>query len=662
MRRLLIIIAIVCAAPCLRAQVNTEGVITIGRNALYYEDYALSIQYFNQAISAKPYLYAPYYFRAIAKYYLGDFVGAIDDCSASIERDPYIDEVYRLRAINYIRIDDYKAASADYKTLINQRKVKDRDVWYNLVLCESQLKDYAEASRVADSLISKWPKYARCYMLKAQICLAEGDTLVADSLMNQTLQLDADDVDAWAGKAMLCLQRALYADAEKAYDEAIVRSPRRSGFYVNRALARYQQKNLRGAMDDYNAALELAPTSYLAHYNRALLRMQVAENNLALEDFDFVLQHKPDDRLALYNHAILSQQTGDYKRAISDYTTVLKDYPDFGGAYVNRAFCYRKIGDNRRAEADDRKSMQLSLNQALTHKTYASPYDAQTRSESDDNIEDYDKMVTEDDDNIAQFYAQEYRGKVQNREIAVDYQPLYAFTFNGVDNGLFNSAAISKAAFLDNLNAAKLFAEKVSLSPKEAPMTTEDYQVLSNKRAELGEKLRTQSSDKNLLFAHALYLSVERDYESALQDLNQCLDHSSTSVEALFLRAVVRSRLLEIQMLKPDHSTSASPEAMSLARKSVIADLSNAIAQENDCAYLYYNRGCVYSACGEHDNAIADYTKAIELNPSFAEAYYNRGIANMKNSNRNEAIQDLGKAGELGLFTAYSLIKHFRSK
>ena len=32
------------------AQINTDRVMAIGRNALYFEDYVLSIQYFNQVI------------------------------------------------------------------------------------------------------------------------------------------------------------------------------------------------------------------------------------------------------------------------------------------------------------------------------------------------------------------------------------------------------------------------------------------------------------------------------------------------------------------------------------------------------------------------------------------------------------------------------------
>ncbi|MDO4951939.1 MAG: hypothetical protein Q4E49_07750, partial [Bacteroidales bacterium] len=140
MKALLTWLACLCAALGMRAQTNVEGVIRIGQNALYYEDYVLSIQYFNQAIAAKPYLYEPYFYRAVAKYYLGDYYGAIGDCSLSIGCDPYIGEVYRLRAINYIRTDNYEAASADYTTLITKRGDRDRDVWFNAALCLNQLK------------------------------------------------------------------------------------------------------------------------------------------------------------------------------------------------------------------------------------------------------------------------------------------------------------------------------------------------------------------------------------------------------------------------------------------------------------------------------------------------------------------------------------------
>ena len=63
--------------------------MTIARNALYFEDYVLSIQYFNQVINAKPYLYEPYFFRALAKLNLEDFQGAEADCDGGCLSDSW---------------------------------------------------------------------------------------------------------------------------------------------------------------------------------------------------------------------------------------------------------------------------------------------------------------------------------------------------------------------------------------------------------------------------------------------------------------------------------------------------------------------------------------------------------------------------------------------
>ena len=58
-KRILTVLLLFPTLVC--AQINTDRVMTIARNALYFEDYVLSIQYFNQVINAKPYLYAVSY-------------------------------------------------------------------------------------------------------------------------------------------------------------------------------------------------------------------------------------------------------------------------------------------------------------------------------------------------------------------------------------------------------------------------------------------------------------------------------------------------------------------------------------------------------------------------------------------------------------------------
>ena len=98
----------------MRAQVNAEQVLNIGRNVLGMEDYMLAIQYFNQAIKAKPYLADPYFFRALAKLYLDDYKGAERDCSLCLERNSYKSEAYKVRGFARQQLGMDSLAVNDY--------------------------------------------------------------------------------------------------------------------------------------------------------------------------------------------------------------------------------------------------------------------------------------------------------------------------------------------------------------------------------------------------------------------------------------------------------------------------------------------------------------------------------------------------------------------
>ena len=98
----------------LQAQFNTDRITAIGRNALYFEDYVLSIQYFNQVIHLKPYLSEPYFYRAIAKIQLEDYQGALRDCNAALERNPFSPGCYYARGYIYRQLNQLEQAEADY--------------------------------------------------------------------------------------------------------------------------------------------------------------------------------------------------------------------------------------------------------------------------------------------------------------------------------------------------------------------------------------------------------------------------------------------------------------------------------------------------------------------------------------------------------------------
>ena len=101
------------------AQMNTDRLTAIGRNALYFEDYVVSIQYFNQVIKLKPYLAEPYLYRAIAKTQLGDLNGAELDCNRALQNSPFLVGAYYTRGFVYKLMKEYAKAEADFTEALN---------------------------------------------------------------------------------------------------------------------------------------------------------------------------------------------------------------------------------------------------------------------------------------------------------------------------------------------------------------------------------------------------------------------------------------------------------------------------------------------------------------------------------------------------------------
>ena len=180
-------------------------------------------------------------------------------------------------------------------------------------------------------------------------------------------------------------------------------------------------------------------------------------------------------------------------------------------------------------------------------------------------------------------------------------------------------------------------------------------------RNALQQRLEQDSRNSHLLFAHAFYSAGCRDYAEALADLNQAISLDTTYMPAYYLRSVVRLKQFEMQQYKQHDAKSENRNMQSqMDYVLIFEDLNRAIELEENLAYLYYNRGCVRARMGQKNEAVADFNEAIRLSPSLGEAYYNRALLTIDSEMRNQAFSDLGKAGELGLYSAYSLIKHFR--
>ena len=644
-----------------RAQYNVDRILIGGRIALHYEDYVLSIQYFNQAINQKPYLWEPWQLRSIAKYYLDDWHGAYADASKAIELNPYVTELYDLRGITAIKQHLYDQAIKDYTKAI-QQEPNNWNYRYNRAVCYLEKTAYDTASVQLDTIIRKWPKKAEPLLMKAEICLAQKDTTSAEKWVNNSINLDKYNPEAWRMSGMLALRRNDWKAADSTLSKALHLRPKDTGCYINRALARLRLNNLRGAMDDYNSALEFDPNNFLAHYNRGLLRQNLGDDNRAIEDFNFVLKLEPNNVMALFNRATLLDRTGNLRGAINDYTKVINIFPNFWTGLQFRAACYRKLGMTAKAEMDEFRIMkaQMDKHQGIQRRWGKAKLNAM-RSLSDIDPEKYDQLVVDESVTEEHKYQSAYRGKVQNQHSTPQLLPYLAIIVNHNAARQIGSVPYDSqtADFISSLSAVQpLKDSRFSLSIDNIGngagielLSLAD--IITDKLSAKHDSL-TQSQ---LYMLRALCFASAQDYKSAVSDLDQRLKYSEDAT-ALWMHAVCMAMLSDYES---STSSSRSHKGESIRNRQlqvtgITMDFKRALELAPNNLLILHSYATFLGKQGNTEEAIKIYDQLLKQDPTMAQAYYNRGILQLT-TNQAAAEADLSKAGELGMYNAYSILK-----
>lgn len=631
------------------AQYNVDRLIMSGRVAVYYEDYILGIQYFNQAIALKPQLYEPWQMRAVAKFHLDDYRGAEADVSEAINLNPYITLLYDLRGISRIRQENYEGAIGDYTKAL-ALDPSNQNFWYNRAACRVEMKDYDRAHLELDTIIGRWTKYASPYLLKSEAYLQQKDTVKGAEWLGKALEVDPYNAEAWRVRAGISMSRSEWKDADEYYSKAIHLKPKKAGNYVSRAVVRLRLNNLRGAMADYNLALDLEPGNFLAHYNRGLLRQQVGDDNRAIEDFDYVLSLEPNNMMALFNRAMLLDQTGDLKGAIRDYTKVIDQFPNFWTGLHHRAACYRRLGMTAKAEMDEFRILKAQNDKHLGKQPRWSRQKlAAMRKKSEIDPNKYDQIVVEDETNGDHEYKSEYRGKVQNRRVESQYQPYIALSLFEYSNAMANYHPF--VAEVDVVNKS-LGGLRLSVSTLSTQLSNEEIKrqfAVADTLSAVLSSAASKSSPATVL-ARSVAYCVGQNYEDAMKDADAYLSANPGSALGWWQRAVCNARMA-------DYENGADPQTAQLRMKSVSADFEKAESLDKDNAYILYCHGTFLAHRQNYDKAIQYFTRAIQLDNQLAEAYFNRGLVYCYKGDKVAGNADLGKAGELGLYSAYSIIK-----
>ena len=288
--------------------------------------------------------------------------------------------------------------------------------------------------------------------------------------------------------------------------------------------------------------------------------------------------------------------------------------------------------------------------------------EGKTRKKSDKNMNNYRKIVIADDSEADQRYTSDYRGRVQDKNVNIKLEPMFALTYYEKSSEVKRSVNFHK--FIEDLNLSNVLPKRIRITNMEAPLTEEQvkfhFALIDAHTSAIVDD--DKSAPKR--FARAIDFYLVQDFSSAVADLTQAILLDGDFFPAYFMRALIRCKQLEYQKAEQaaeaDMPSGAAVKEVSAVDYEVVRkDLDKVITLAPDFVYAYYNRANVAAMLKDYRAAIVDYDKAIQLSPDFADAYFNRGLTHIFLGNNKAGISDLSKAGELGVVSAYNVIKRF---
>jgi tetratricopeptide (TPR) repeat protein len=671
------------AAVAAQAQINTEQVMRIGRNSLYFEDYVLSIQYFNQVIKAKPFLAEPYFFRAVAKINLEDYQGAEADATLAIDRNPFIVDAYQVRGVARQNLHNFEGAIADYDKgleLMPEEKV----FLMNRAVCHDELKNFDEAQASYDRLLRLDPKNDRAYLGLAHLNLARKDSTAALLNLARSIELSKNNASAYVMRAEIEMRSQHDYEAALAdMNEAIKLEPNYAGYFVNRAYMKYHLDDYFGAMADYDYAVSLDPNNMEAHFNRAMLQAEVGENNKAIENFSKVLKNDPQNFMALYNRAMLYMRTGQYRKAISDMDKVLEKYPKFEAGYMARGGAKRQLGDLKGEKADydhalaifkSKKTRVSDFNPAEV-EVEAAIQRAKERAEmgfvdepetQDEIMERFNTLLTVAPENpIKPEYDNKQRGRIQNSNVEVEPEPMVLLTYYVHDNKLNGNTYYMRE--VAEVNDSRLLPATLSLASGDQRLGEQEINRHFASIEYYNSLLSGAKPRAVDYFARGMDYLMVRDPDAAIADADRAIATSPEFTLAYFLRA--NARYMKYRMAQSGAetdvvaTTDVKAQAMlhqredAQALQQVVADLDQVLKRSPRNVYAHFDKGNAYMLMNDYTGAISSFTKALEVKPDLGEAYYNRGLMYLRLGNKALGVADLSKAGELGILPSYNVLK-----
>lgn len=644
MKHILITLFIIINFAQAYSQLNIDANIEKARKDIVRNKYHLAIKRLNRVIKFKSDSYQAYFFRAIAKFELSDYTGAVNDFSTVIQYNPFLPDAYHYRGVAKNALNDYNSALNDYDKAANM-DVNNTGIFINRGLTKIQIKNYSAAIEDFNKALRINPEFVEVYLYRAA---AKTGLKLYESAINDcnyAIRIKEFNGKAFVRRALIKYEQKKFKEAIKDLDFAIKLNAKDPYTYYIRALAKYQINDLKGSLKDYGNLIKLSPYNALAYYNRAMINIKINKYQNAISDLSKVIKLKPIHVLSYYNRAFLNNNLKNYDAAINDLSKSIELYPDFGEAYYMRSMIKRNLGLRQSAKKD----YDIAINKMEAQNNDTSIVSLNTKK--------YQKVIELE----ANFDKQLVAGdKLYSVYSGIDPLPDYLLdlytnyhTIQTIENNNSKYIRITDSLYLfaDNQNDTTIDENKIQLVIDSLKLTKTNKYIINYTQAILNSRLH--------------------DYNSSLIAFDKTINLKPDFVYAYLYRAKVRLEMWDFVnnfdknlnlSINGKIGNSNENKKINYNYSNILKDYDKAIELKPDLAISYFNRANFKVRIGNYNGALSDYKQAIKLDADFADAYYNLALLCIYQQNMSQACAYLSKSGELGQEMAYLVIKRYCKK
>lgn len=270
-----------------------------------------------------------YYMRGYAYWKLDAFDEAIMDANHAIGIDSMVPEYYHLLADAYL---DYSRPNDSRRALDVLEKActlfpDDALTWLKTSEFLLIVRQHGEALKKLDHILVRDPQNAEAYFMSGRIALDMNDTTRAVKSFQKSVQLDADNKDAWTFLGRIYTNKGNPL-AVQFFDNALRIDSTDLEVREYKAAWFKRSGDTKRAFEEYRRIVNTDINYANAWFDMGVMYLDADSLQRAWEHFDRSVKSDPLFVLGYYYRGVASEAGGNVQAAIADYQQAYKMSPN----------------------------------------------------------------------------------------------------------------------------------------------------------------------------------------------------------------------------------------------------------------------------------------------------------------------------------------------